>query len=220
MGSFGYNSQQDQCHARGCWTVVAFELAAAGIYAGADRDHSRFVVPNVPDLTIKTRETIDLPQSTVQIKTLYFKGAWQRRDLYLRFPSALPAQRTMRHTTITRCDERRTLELSHEARLYAWSPLNFIGSDVYRVRSRWRERPEPPAAGADVKITINSVDTSERRQVGSRLGPSLRWRNRVRPRGHGHRVPRRANPRTVLRRRAQRSSRACRRCLGRVRPHR
>ena len=147
--------------------VVAFVLAAAGIYAGADRDHSRFVVPNVPDLTIKTRETTDLPQSTVQIKTLYFKGAWQRRDLYLRFPSALPAQRTMRHTTITRCDERRTLELSHEARLYAWSPLNFIGSDVYRVRSRWRERPEPPAAGADVKITINSVDTSERRQVGS-----------------------------------------------------
>src|SRR5436309_11514234 len=133
--------------------VVAFELAAAGIYAGADRDHSRFVVPNVPDLTIKTRETTDLPQSTVQIKPLYFKGAWQRRDLYLKFPSAFPAQKTVRHTTITRCDERR-VELNHEARLYGWSPLNFVGRDVYWMPPRWRQRPEASTPGADVKITI------------------------------------------------------------------
>jgi hypothetical protein len=148
-------------------SFVAFVLAAAGIQAGADGDYPKFVVPNVPDLTIKTRETIDLPQSTVQTNTLYFKGAWQRRELYLQFPSALPAKRTVRQGTITRCDERRTLELNHEARLYGWSPLNFIGRDVYRVRSRWRERPEPPAAGPVVKITINTVDTGERRQVGS-----------------------------------------------------
>ena len=86
-------------------SVVAFVLAAAGIHAGADGDHPKFVVPNVPDLTIKTRETIDLPQSTVQTNTLYFKGAWQRRELHLQFPSVLPAQRTVRHATITRCDE-------------------------------------------------------------------------------------------------------------------
>src|SRR5262249_45376816 len=107
-------------------SFVVFALVAAGIYAGANRDDPKVVVPNVPDLAIKTRETIDLPQSTVQTNTLYFKGAWQRRELYLQFPSALPAQRTARHTTITRCDERRTLELNHEARLYGWSPLNFI----------------------------------------------------------------------------------------------
>jgi hypothetical protein len=146
---------------------VAFVLAAAGLYAGADGDDSKFVVPNVPDLTIKTRETVDLPQSTVGTNTLYFKGAWQRRELHLQFPSALPAQRTVRHARITRCDERRTLELNHEARLYGWSPLDFIGRDVYWARSRWRERPEPSAAGAAVKITINTVDTGERRQVGS-----------------------------------------------------
>jgi hypothetical protein len=73
----------------------------------------------------------------------------------------------VRHATIIRCDERRTLELNHEARLYASSPLDFIGRDVYRVLSRRRERPEPSAAGADVKITINTVDTGDRRQVGS-----------------------------------------------------
>lgn len=148
-------------------SFVAFVLAAAGIYAGADGDYQEFVVPNVPDLTLKTRETVDLPQSTVRTTSLYFKGAWQRRELHLHFPSALPAQRTVRHATVTRCDERRTLELNQEARLYGWSPLDFIGRDVYRARSWRRERPEPPAAGADVTITVNTVDTGERRQVGS-----------------------------------------------------
>jgi hypothetical protein len=146
---------------------VIFVLAAAGIYAGADRDDPKFVVPHVADLAITTRETIDLHQSTVRTHTLYFKGAWQRRELYLQFPSALPAQGTVRHTTITRCDEQRHVELNDEARLYGWSSLNFVGRDVYWARSWWRKRPEPPPTGADVKITINTVDTGERRQVGS-----------------------------------------------------
>jgi hypothetical protein len=148
-------------------SFVVLVLAAAGIYAGAEGDYPTFVVPNVPDLTIKTRETIDLPHSTVQTNTLHFKGAWQHRELSLQFPSALPAQRTVRHGTITRCDERRTLELNHEARLYGWSPITPIGRDVYRVVSWWRARPEPPAGGADVKIIVDTVDTGERRQVGS-----------------------------------------------------
>jgi len=147
-------------------SAVAFVLAAC-MYAGADGDSSKFVVPNVPDLTIKTRETIDRPQSTVRTNTVYFKGAWQRTEWELQFPSASAAQRTVRHATITRCDDRRTLELNQEARLYAWSPLDFVGRNVYWVRSRWWQRPEPPAAGADVKVTIDTVDTGERRQVGS-----------------------------------------------------
>jgi hypothetical protein len=148
-------------------SVVAFALAAAGTYAGGG--HPRFVLPNVPDLTIKTRETIDLPQSTVQTNTLYFKGAWQRRDLDLQFPSAWPPPGMVRHATITRCDERRTLELNQEARLYGWSPLSSVGTDVYWAPSWWRVRPAPPTGGAEVKITINTVDTGERRQVGSYL---------------------------------------------------
>jgi hypothetical protein len=154
---------------RRAWTpsFVVFVLAAASMHAGADGDSPKFVVPDVRDLTIKTRETIDLPQSTVQTNTLYFKGAWQRRELHLQFPSALPAQSMVRQATITRCDERRTLELNHEARLYGWSPLDFIGRDVYWAGSQWRKRSEPPAAGPEVKITINTVDTGERRQLGS-----------------------------------------------------
>ncbi len=151
------------------WTpaFLIFVGATASIYVGADAGGPKLVVPNVPDLTIKTRETIDLPQSTVKTDLLYFKGASQRRELHLRFPSALPAQHAVRHTTITHCDERRTLELNDDARLYASSPLNFIGESLYRVRA-WRQaKREPPATGADVKITIHTVDTGERRQLGS-----------------------------------------------------
>jgi hypothetical protein len=147
-------------------SFVAF-VVAAGMQAGAEGEYPKVVVPDIPDLTIKTRETIDSPQSTVQTNIVYFKGPWQRRDLYLTFPSAFPAQRTVRHTTITRCDEGRTLDLNHEARLYGCSPLNFIGRDVYWMPPRWRHRPEPSTSGADVKITIKTVDTGERRQMGS-----------------------------------------------------
>ena len=45
-------------------SFVVFTLAAAGLCAGADGNEPEFVVPNVQDLTIKTRETIDLAQST------------------------------------------------------------------------------------------------------------------------------------------------------------
>jgi len=54
-------------------SFVAFLMAAAGIYATADGDSPEFVVPNISDLTVKTRETIDAPQSTVRTNTLYFQ---------------------------------------------------------------------------------------------------------------------------------------------------
>src|SRR5262245_46074580 len=102
------------------WTpsFVIIALAAAGISVGPDGGDRTSLVPNLPDLTIKTRETIDRPHSTIQTATRYFKGAWQRTDLDLDVPSASPAQRTMQHSTISRCDEGRTLFLNHEARLY------------------------------------------------------------------------------------------------------
>jgi hypothetical protein len=148
-------------------SFVALAVAAAGMQACVRGEYPKVVVPDVPDLTIKTLETSDSPQSTVQTNILYFKGAWRRTQLYLTFPSAFPDQRTVRYTTITRCDERRTLELNHEAQLYGWSPLNFVGRDVYWMRPGWRQRRERSAVGADVKIIIETVDTGERRQVGS-----------------------------------------------------
>jgi len=66
-------------------SFVAFALAAAGIHTAAEGNSPKFVVPDVRDLTIETRETIDLPQSTVQTNVLYFKGAWQRRELTCSF---------------------------------------------------------------------------------------------------------------------------------------
>jgi len=71
-------------------SFVVVVLTAAGVHAGADPKYSRLVVPNVPDLTIKTRQTADLPQSTIFTHILYFKGAWQRRELHLQLLSILP----------------------------------------------------------------------------------------------------------------------------------
>ena len=151
-------------------SFVVLVLAAAGIIharAAEVADAPQFVVPDVPDLTIKTRETVDHPRSTVRTSTLYFKGAWQRRELHLDFPSAVPGPRTMRHIAITRCDERRSIEVNDDARLYASSALDFLGRDVYWVRSHWWRRTEPTTSGAEVKIIVDTVDTGERRQVGS-----------------------------------------------------
>jgi len=74
-----------------CFVVFAVAVAAVSMQAGADGEDP--TVPDVSDLTIKTLETIDLPQSTVQTNIVYFKGAWQRRELCLKFSSAVAAQR-------------------------------------------------------------------------------------------------------------------------------
>jgi hypothetical protein len=142
--------------------------AAASVQLGAvdPADDPKSGVPDVPDLTIKTEERVDQPHSTVLTSVLYFKGPWQRRELHVRFPSTVPAQRTMRHTAITRCDERRRLDVNDEARIYASWPVDVIGRDLFVVRPWWRHRSEPRPTGAEVKIIVNTVDTGERRQVG------------------------------------------------------
>lgn len=145
---------------------AVFVVAAVGTRLAAEREHSRFAVPNVPDLTITTRETVDLPQSTVQTTTLYFKGAWQRTERYLEFPSGVPGQRTARFAMLTRCDDRRTVILNHDELFYRSSPLEDIDRSVSWVRSWWGKTPASRVAGADVKIIVNTVDTGERRQLG------------------------------------------------------
>src|ERR1700675_3264312 len=76
----------------------------------------RFVVADFPDLAIKTRRTLDHPHSTIETEIVNLKGAWQRREQIFDFPATIPTAHTQKHVAITRCDERRTLELNEEAR--------------------------------------------------------------------------------------------------------
>src|SRR5438270_927339 len=88
--------------------------AAASVVAVTDpppraaeyADVPRLVVPDVRDVTIKTRRTFDAPGSTVITDILYLKGPWQRREEILEFPKSSGVETVRPYITIARCDDR------------------------------------------------------------------------------------------------------------------
>jgi hypothetical protein len=126
----------------------------------------KFVVADFPDLTIKTRRTIDHPNSTIETEIVDLKGAWQRREQILDFPPTIPTAHTQKHVAITRCDDRRILQLNEETRTYASTPIEDMAVHVRRLRLAAGRRPQAVLMGADVKVVIDAVDTGERRSIG------------------------------------------------------
>ena len=116
----------------------------------------KLVVPNFPDLTIKTRRTDGNRHSTEE--TLYLKGARQRSEYVIQ-----NAGSTMDHVSITQCDEKLRLNLNTKEKTYASFPIE----DWATRAKRARPIPPPEMTGADVTVTIDSVDTGERRKLGS-----------------------------------------------------
>jgi hypothetical protein len=116
----------------------------------------KLVVPNFPDLTIKTRRTDGNRQSTED--TLYLKGPRQRSEYVIQ-----NAGSSLDRVIVIQCDERLHLNLNTQEKTYASSPI-----EDWATRAK-RARPTPPRemTGADVAVTIDSVDTGERRKLGS-----------------------------------------------------
>ncbi len=56
--------------------------------------------------------------------------------------------------------------LNDEAKTYAFSPIEDLSEYLKRARLAASRRPEPEPTGGDVTITIDAVDTGERRTVG------------------------------------------------------
>jgi hypothetical protein len=112
------------------------------------------VVPNFSDLKIKTRHS---GTSSSFVNTLYLKGARQRQEYVYEKPF------NMRPASINRCDDRKRIDLNPDTRLYAELPI------IAWSERRKDGRPIPPneTTGADVTITTDSVDTGERRQLGT-----------------------------------------------------
>lgn len=113
------------------------------------------VVSNFPDLKIRTRRS---GQAGTVVETFYRKGARQRREYLADKPIKLS------FVSISRCDERKRIDLNSDAKLYAELPI------VDWSERRKRTRTVPPTqevAGADVTITADSIDTGERRQQGA-----------------------------------------------------
>jgi hypothetical protein len=72
------------------------------------------VVSNFSDLKIKTRRS---DQSSIVVETLYLEGARQRREYLQDKPAKVS------FVSISRCDQRKRIDLNDEARLYAELPI-------------------------------------------------------------------------------------------------
>ena len=115
----------------------------------------KFIVPNHPDLAIKTRRTSGDWLS--QVDTLYLKGARERTESVTEKPARVDA---MKFVVIRQCDKKRVFDLNERNKIYAASEIE-----------DWSERLKKAhpvsltqASGAEVTETIDSVDTGERRQ--------------------------------------------------------
>jgi hypothetical protein len=161
-------------------TQVWSTLSLLAVLAAQSTDYPKLIVPDVPDLTIRTRQTTDQPNSSISTEVIYLKGARQRREWILEWPASdEPAHVS---TTIVQCDERRTLVLNHEARTYAYSTIEDISEYLRRLGPTRRESlpPETPTR-SDVTITFDAVDTGERRRIGRYIARRVVSTRKVEP---------------------------------------
>jgi hypothetical protein len=115
-----------------------------------------FAVPTFADLTIKKRHSFGTTSSMSMTEVLYLKGARERRE----FLYGQPGNGRSSYATMMQCDQRRSVQLNPEARLYSVSVV-----EDWSPRSK-RGRPVPEGQGADVTTTFDAVDTGDRRPAG------------------------------------------------------
>ena len=115
----------------------------------------KFVAPNFADITIKTRRTSGDWMS--QVETLYLKGARQRTETVVEKPAGADA---IHWTVIRQCDEKRVFNLNEQDKLYASSEIEDWSERLRKARPVSLTQ----MSGAEVIMTIDSMDTGERRQ--------------------------------------------------------
>jgi hypothetical protein len=173
--------------------MKASTLGLLGLLAAQSAAPPRLVVPSVPDLTIKTRETFDRENSSISTAIVYLKGARQRREDIVDFSPHVTAKtgstRTHIRTSITQCDERRSVMLNDEAKTYVYSPIEDRSFSLRRAAQLAGSLPpeSEPAAG-DVTITIDAADTGERRTMGRYVARRVVTTTRTEP-GPGASTP-------------------------------
>ena len=137
------------------------------------------VVPNYKDLTIKThREVGDFSSS---IDTLYLKGPRERSETRVEKPTA--ANNSV-HIGISQCDQKQSIALNPTARVYA----RFAIQDWAERMKHAPHVEQNEASGAEVNVTIESVDTGERKAFGSYIARHVKTVTEVDP-GPGASVP-------------------------------
>jgi hypothetical protein len=166
--------------------LVLFVLHAIAVPLVAQRDaQPRLVVPDAADVMIKTRHSSDRRVGFTTTETLYLKGARQRREERFE-PVPLNGSSHWAFSghalaRISQCDQRRMLILNQDVKTYAYEPIADPAEWLARVRAKTngnpqtppqqalqKQAPPPPAAiRPTVTVTIDAVDTGERKPVGS-----------------------------------------------------
>jgi hypothetical protein len=130
------------------------------------------VVPNHPDLTIKTRLIANNIGSSVQ--TLYLRAAHERTEWIAEKPTnSAPSS----YTVIRRCDDKVGYSVNDSAKTYFQFPIE----DWSERMKRTPGTAHPQQAGADVYVTIDAVDTGETRSFGSYTARHVRTTTKVEP---------------------------------------
>jgi hypothetical protein len=132
----------------------------------------KFIVPNHPDLTIKTRRTSGDWLS--QVDTLYLKGALERTEIVTEKPARADA---MALVMIRQCDKKRAFNLNERDKIYAASEIEDWSERLKKARPVSLTQ----ASGAEVIMTIDSIDTGERRQFESYTARHVKVKIRFEP---------------------------------------
>ena len=151
-------------------------LVALAVFAVAQSvSEPHRAVPDFRDLSIKTRRTYGEMSAPAMTEIVWLKGARERREQIIQRPDLGEADHTI--ITINQCDRQQVVYMNGNTKLYGAAPLEDWPGHVKRLRSI--RQPEP--TGADVEITIDSVDTGERRRVGSYIARRVTMTRTVAP---------------------------------------
>jgi hypothetical protein len=144
----------------------------------------KLIVPNFSDLAIKTRHTSGDHKSGDQfseVRALYLKGSRQRTETVLEKPVRGDE---INSAAIWQCDEKRTFFLNQRDKIY--------NSSVIEDRSERLKKARPVSlpqmSGAEVIITIDSVDTGERRPFEHYTARHVKVKTKFEP-GPGASIP-------------------------------
>lgn len=132
--------------------VMVRIIVTASLVAFAADAAPNIVIPNFRDLTIKTRNAVG--------KKMVFDMTWSFKGSRQRLEQQLDSDPHFHTITLTECDQKALYFLNEGSKTYFSRSLD-------EEFSKERDMLSGSADGAEVVVTTESVDTGERRQVGS-----------------------------------------------------